>query len=269
MQLGVLGPLQVTSGGKSFVPTAPKSRQLLALLLINANEFVSVDACVEELWSGSPPNSFMSTLHTYVLHVRRMLKHLPGGSDLLLTRTQGYQLVVPPGAFDRALFDDYVRAAREALTRNENHRAASMFRSALALWRGPVLVDVPASTMITAYQVELTERRLGVLEHRIEADLRLGRHADLLPELHKLAQTHPTHENIHAQLMIALHRSGRRTKAIQVFHRLSRLLGDQLGLQPCNRMQRLHEAIVNSDPALVAPVSREPVRCLRATATAC
>ncbi|MEV6236297.1 AfsR/SARP family transcriptional regulator [Lentzea sp. NPDC051838] len=267
MQLGVLGPLQVTSGGKSFVPTAPKSRQLLALLLISANEFVSVDACVEELWAGNPPNSFMSTLHTYVLHVRRMLKHLPGGKDLLLTRTQGYQLVVPPGTFDRAVFDDHVREAREALARNENHLAASTFRSALALWRGTVLADVPASTVITAYQVELTERRLGVLEQRIEADLRLGRHANLLPELHKLTQAHPTHENIHAQLMIALYRSDRRGKAIQVFHHLSRLLGDQLGLQPCNRMQRLHEAIVNCDPALVGPVSRGPVRSLCAAAS--
>jgi DNA-binding SARP family transcriptional activator len=266
MQFGVLGTLQVTSGDKSYVPTAPKSRQLLALLLISANEFVSVDACVEELWSGNPPNSFMSTLHTYVLHVRRMLKHLPGGSDLLRTRTQGYQLVVPPGTFDRALFDDHVREARDAMARNENHLAASAFRSALALWRGPVLVDVPASTVITAYQVELTERRLGVLEQRIEADLRLGRHADLLPELHNLMQTHPTHENIHAQLMIALYRSDRRTKAIQVFHRLSRLLGDQLGLSPCTRMQRLHEAIVNSDPALVVPLSPEPVHSMRATA---
>nr|WP_158883090.1 AfsR/SARP family transcriptional regulator [Amycolatopsis anabasis] len=255
MQLGVLGPLLVAKDGVSYVPSAPKARQLLALLLINANEFVSVDYCIEELWSTDPPKSVMSTLQTYVLQIRRLLRSIPDGAggDLLLTRKQGYQLLVPRESFDRAIFDRLVLDAHTALACNEDYRAAELFRSALALWRGPVLVDVLPGPAISAYQLEMKECRLGVLEQRIEADLRLGRHGGLLGELRKLADAYPMHENIHAQLMVALYRSGRQAEAARVFHRLSRVLGDQLGLLPCPRMQRLYEAIIAADKVLEVP----------------
>lgn len=255
----MLGALRLAHGNRSCVPTSPKGRQLLALLMVNANQLVPVHACVDELWQADPPKSAVSTLQTYVLQIRRLLRAVPtvGGQEVLTTHNRSYQLHVPAESFDRTVFDSVVARARTAVDQGDDRRAAELFDSALGLWRGAALAGVPDGPTIAVHRIDLEETRFGVLEQRIEAYLRLGRHHELLAELRTLADTHPLHENVQAQFMVALYRSGRQEQAITMFHRLRTLLRDQLGLDPVPRMQRLHEAILAADPMLEVSALRQ------------
>lgn len=255
MEMGVLGPLMLSENGVNFVPSAPKPRQLLAFLMLNANQTVRTSECISELWGSRPPKSAISTLQTYVLHIRRIFRNAcrVDRGETLVTRNQGYQLVVNPHDFDRFQFNDLTRHGRVAVSEGEDERGSELFAGALALWRGPALADVQAGQLSSMHIVELEEARKGVLEQRIEADLRLGRHQELLDELDTLTSVHPTHENVHAQLMLALYRSGERRRALAVFRRLRCVLEETLGIEPVPSIQRLHEAILAGDPILDAP----------------
>ncbi len=265
MQFSILGPLSMTSGGKSFTPSAPKQRQLLSLLLVSANQLVSVESCVEELWEDRPPNTARATLHTYIRHLRRAVSqpHREGqaeggaadGKEILKTRDLGYQLIVQPGQLDLHAFERQVKRALLALTKGDDATGAALLGEALATWRGPVLAEVHTGPILQAYVASLAEYRLSLLEQRIEADLRLGRHHQLIWELTELTAQHPTHESLHAQLMLALYRSGRSAQALEVFHRLRRVLASELGIEPTPRMHRFHRAVLASDPALEPPVT--------------
>ncbi|GLZ43349.1 AfsR/SARP family transcriptional regulator [Actinokineospora sp. NBRC 105648] len=252
MQTGVLGPLLLSANGKSFVPRAPKPRQLLAFLLLNANRMVRSDECATELWGSAPPARAMSTVQSHILHIRQALRGAPGVS--LATKNQGYQLSV--GALDWFTFGDLVRAGRSAAACADDGRAAELFAAALRLWRGPALADVRVGPRCSARVVELEETRLVVLEQRVEADLRLGRHHRLVDELRELSAAHPTHENLHAQLMIALYRGGRAPAALAVYERLRALLADTLGIEPTPRLRCLRAAVVSGHPVLDLPSAR-------------
>lgn len=277
MKAGVLGEL-LLSGDESgqpanLVPSAPKPRQLLAFLMLNANHTVRASDCITELWPSHAPNSAMSTLQTYVLQLRQIFRNAPGADQAhhLITRNQGYEFVVDAGEFDRLQFEELTRRGREAAAGSADALASELFTAALALWRGPAVADVDVGPLSSPHVVELEETRIGVLEQRIEADLRMGRHALLLDELDRLTATHRTHENIHAQFMLALYRSGKRNRAIVVFQRLRALLRESLGIEPAPPMQRLHEAIVKGDPALDPPsrtVSVRPAPCYAELAVA-
>lgn len=256
LQVGVLGPLSLVVDGQNRTPSAPKPRQLLALLILNTNRIVRASQCIAELWGSHPPKTAMSTLQTYVLYIRQLLRSAPvDRSHTLITHNQGYQLEVAPQASDRLRFEYLSRRGREASAEGDVARASRLFGAALAVWRGPALADVPSGALSSAHVVELEEARKGVLAWRIEADLRLGRHRELLPELGALAAQHPTHENIQAQYMLALHRSGMRPEALGVFQRLRCRLGDSFGIEPVPRLRRLYEAIDAGDPALMAPAA--------------
>jgi SARP family transcriptional regulator, regulator of embCAB operon len=250
MRIGVLGNVILTDGDSNFVPSAPKARQLLAFLMLNANEMVRASDCVEELWGPRSPKSAMSTLQTYILHIRRMLRTGQGDAGMLVTRNPGYELALHGAHFDRVEFEELVRRGRQAAAAAQDACASALFAEALRLWRGPVLADVPIGPHSSPHVVELEETRTYAQEQRIEADLRLGRHSALLDDLGILTSQHPTHENVHAQFMVALYRSGRRTQALRVFHALSSELADTLGIEPAPRMRRLRDAIVTRDPAL-------------------
>ncbi|MER5772201.1 AfsR/SARP family transcriptional regulator [Streptomyces sp. NPDC001985] len=254
MEAGVLGDLVLLDGRTNLLPSAPKPRQLLAFLLLNANHMVRAEDCIRELWGSEPPRSAMSTLQTYVLQIRQALRTSRTDlSESLVTRVQGYQLGIPPDDFDRTRFVDLAKQGRGEAAAGNAALAADLFTEALALWRGPALSDVRTGPMSTPHLVELEESRMGVLEQRIEAELALGRHRELLAELHSLSMLHPTHENIHAQLMVALYRSGQPTRAAGVYRRLRGVLGDSLGIAPVPRMKRLHQAIRAGSPSLEAP----------------
>ncbi|MFB8142063.1 AfsR/SARP family transcriptional regulator [Streptomyces parvus] len=255
MEMGVLGSLVLVSGRVDLTPSAPKPRQLLAFLMLNANRMVRASDCIKELWDSHPPKSSMSTLQTYVLHIRQALRCTAAEvhSRTLVTQNHGYQLNVAPHSFDRFRFAYMDRLGQEAAAAGRFQQASDRFSEALALWRGPALQDVRTGPLSRTHLVELEETRKCVLERRIEADLRVGRHRELLDELAALAVQHPTHENIHAQYMLALHRSGYRPRAVTVHHALSSALRDTLGIEPTPRMQDLYEAIKSGAPELDVP----------------
>lgn len=250
MRLGVLGPLIVDEDGTSYVPRAPKRRQLLALLVSAANSVVPMADCVRELWDEHPPPSAVQTVRTYVMQLRRTV---PGGLvSRVVTSDSGYRFRAEPAELDAARFADLVAAAHRATALADYPATATALADALALWRGPALADVGVGPVLRARLVGLAESRLSAWERRIEADLRLGRHERLLDELGDLVGRYPRHENFHAQLMVALYRSGRGAEAVGRYERLRRTLDEEQGLPLSPRMRRLYRAVLARDPLLLA-----------------
>lgn len=255
MELKVLGPLEARLENMSVVPTAGKPRQILALLALEAGHVVSVPTLIEELWGIRPPRSALTTLQTYVMQLRRLIDSACNGSgprakDLLVTRSGGYLLDVDPDSVDVRNYERLLNAGARAAEVGEYETAAAMLQSALGTWRGRVLVDVHVGPRLSVEAIRLEESRLGALELRIDVELRLGRHYMLLSELAMLTASYPMHEIMCAQFMVALCRSGQQWRALEAFKRLRDTLVCELGVEPSGRLQRLHRAILRSDPML-------------------
>ncbi|MFJ9824425.1 BTAD domain-containing putative transcriptional regulator [Streptomyces sp. NPDC101160] len=263
MDIGLLGPLRVDQSGVSVVPTAAKPRKVLALLACRADRLVSVESLIEEVWGEDPPRSVQTTLQTYVLQLRGCISaalngQLPpdlplGSKSVLVTEPGGYLLDTQGGTLDSAEFDRLARRGHAAMETGDCATASAVFRQALALSRGPALVDVQCGPLLEAEARALEESRLSILGRRIEADLRLGRHHELLGELAGLCAQYPLHEGLQAQLMIALYRAGRRSTALETYQRLRTLLSRELGLDPSPELRELQSALLAADPALAAP----------------
>jgi DNA-binding SARP family transcriptional activator len=243
MEFRILGPLEVTEGGHPVVLQGAKQRALLAALLLHANEVVSSDRLIDELWGAEPPESGVTALQVRVSQLR---KALDKSASLLETRSPGYVLHVEQGALDLGRFERLATEAAEA----EPERAADLLREALSLWRGPPLAEFAYDTFAQPAINRLEELRLTVLERRVEADLALGRHAQLVGELEALVVDHPLRERLRAQLMLALYRSGRQAEALEVYQSTRRTLVDALGIEPTPALQELEGAILRQDPAL-------------------
>lgn len=248
----LLGPLSAHLNCRSVVPTAPKQRQILVLLALNVGRVVTTQTLVEELWGDEPPRTFASTLQSYVLHLRAKLAAAAGdaewGRRLLVTRHAGYEIEEHRSRTDVRDFDRLVRSGRRAAEAGDPAATSKLLDEALALWRGPALLDVRTGAILAAEVAALEETRLGVLERRIEADLALRRHADLLGELTMLVARHPMNENFCALLMTALYRSGRAGYALEAFQRIRNVLRVDLGVEPGPRLQRLQQAILMGEP---------------------
>lgn len=264
MEFGVLGPLRVRDADRDHTPTAPKQRQLLSLLLLDAGNVVPASRCVAELWGGAPPSSAAATLQSYVLSLRRMLAAMPSvGSAaaarrLLETRENGYSLVVPVDALDLGRFRALARRG-SALMHRDDRGASRLLGMALELWQGPALAGVPAGPVLEQQLAVLHEELLSVRTQRIDADLSLGRHRELLEELAGLAANEPSEEYVQAQYMLALHRSGRRAQALETMERLRRVLRDELGLEPSPWVENLHRAMLDdADGAADGALPRQP-----------
>jgi SARP family transcriptional regulator, regulator of embCAB operon len=264
MNIQVLGPLSVYLNGVPIMPGAAKQRQVLALLALNAGRVVTVSNLVEELWGDSPPPSAPTTLQTYILELRKRLATAMGpGEDpkrVLVTRHDGYLLVAGGRQIDVQEFARLATAGRAAAESEDHRLAAELFGRALGLWRGPALVDVRMGRVLELEAMALEEARLAVLGRRIDSDLALGRHADLIGELSALVARHPMNENFFALLITALYRAGNISRALQEFQRLRNSLIDELGVEPSARLQRLHQAVLSRDPALdtTTPPGRLP-----------
>ncbi|MER6210843.1 AfsR/SARP family transcriptional regulator [Streptomyces sp. NPDC001642] len=274
MQIDVLGTLDVRENGVSIAPTAPKPRQVLALLALHADRVVPVAALVDELWSGRPPRSVRTTLQTYVLQLRELITlalHQPAApaddasscagrsaKDVLATVPGGYLLVSGGGGSDVREFERLAGLGYRAMDAGDHKDASRLLREALLLWTGPAFAGVPAGARLETEARRLEESRLCALDQRIEADLRLGRHRELLAELTVLTSRYATHENLHAQFMLALHRSGRRGEALDVYHRLRATLVRDLGLEPSPRLRRLQQSILVAAPE-TPPAPRQAV----------
>src|SRR5262245_32408099 len=244
MEFRILGPLEVSEGDGVLALGGAKPRALLALLLLHANEVVSRDRLIDELWGASPPETAPTAVQVHVSQLRKTL-----GRDLILTRPPGYLIRVNDGELDLDRFERLVATAHG----EEPARAAGLLREALALWRGLPLAELELSFAL-AERNRLEERRLAALEQRIQADLELGRHAELVPELEGIVREHPLRERLRGQLMLALYRCGRQADALEVYRSGRRLLDEELGLKPDDELQRLEKAILNHDPSLDSPV---------------
>ncbi|RZS36576.1 DNA-binding SARP family transcriptional activator [Herbihabitans rhizosphaerae] len=267
MDIDVLGPLAVRIDGVSVTPTAAKPRKVLAMLAVHADEVVPAPSLFEELWGDAPPRTATTTVQTYVLHLRNLITTaLRGNADreyadakqVLATRPGGYVLNTGGGTVDVREFDRLAAAGHRARELGDYEDAARSFTEALSTWRGKALVDVQVGALLEVEVHRLEEARLNVLDRRIDADLRLGRHHQLLGELSALVSRHRTHEGLYAHLMLAMYRSGRRGEAVEVYRKLRACLAHDLGLEPSPTLRRLHRSMLDADPRLHEYVTVEP-----------
>ncbi|MEV0131639.1 BTAD domain-containing putative transcriptional regulator [Dactylosporangium sp. NPDC050688] len=240
----LLGPVRL--GERT--PSAAKLRVVAATLLIRAGDVVSADCLIEELWGEHPPRTATTTLHVYVSQLRKLLEPAAGGP--IVTRAPGYVMQVGPDEVDLTRFETLRRDGRAALQRRDHAEAARLLRAATALWSGPPLADIPHGPVLMSAAARLQELQLDALEHLFAAELQLGHHREIIAELLPLADEHQLRERLHAQLMLALHRSGRQADALRVFGRVRRRLADELGTDPGADLRELHQRILRFDPGL-------------------
>lgn len=248
LRFGVLGPLEVTRDGVSIDLGPRKQRAVLAILLLNANRVVPTSRLIDDLWGDAPPETARSALQ---VHIAGLRKTLGDGGSALVTRAPGYVLTLDPGALDLHRFvelRDRARAARDV------REKSALLHEALDLWRDIALADLDGEPFAAAARANLEELRLAALEERIEADLELGRHARLVPELDALVAEHPYRERLRGQQMLALYRSGRQADALAAYRAAREASVEDLGLEPGPELKALERAMLDQDPHLDAPV---------------
>jgi DNA-binding SARP family transcriptional activator len=241
MEFRILGPLEASEEGRPLDLGGGKQRALLGVLLLNANRVVSRDRLIDALWAEEPPETAVKALQVYVSQLRKAL-----GRDVLVTRAPGYMVQVGEGQLDLDRFE----ALREEARHCEPADAAARLREALSLWRGPPLSEFAYEGFAQGEIGRLEELRLAALEERVDAELQLGRHAALAGELEALVRDHPLREQLGAQQMLALYRSGRQAEALEVYQRARRALVEELGIEPARPLRELEQAILRQDPAL-------------------
>jgi predicted ATPase/DNA-binding SARP family transcriptional activator len=241
VEFRLLGPLEVVAEGRDVPLGGPKPRALLAILLLRANEPVSSDVLIDELWAGRPPSSASKVLQTYVARLRRVL-----GQSAIRTVSSAYELRPDTASFDLHRFEQLVREARAATPTESN----GLLREALSLWRGPPLAEFAYERWAQPEIERLEELRLEALQERIETDLALGASAELVGELELLVGQHPVRERLRTQLMLALYRSGRQADALEAYRDARRALVETLGIEPTLTLRQLERRILDQDPAL-------------------
>jgi DNA-binding SARP family transcriptional activator len=245
----ILGPLEVSDEAGSLLLGGQKQRAVLALLLLEPGRVVSTDRLVDALWGEHPPRTATTSLQNFISQLRKTL-----GPETLETKPPGYRVRVRPGDLDLDRFRTLVDSARAM---DPSARAAKL-RHALALWRGPPLADFTFEAFAQPHIAHLDELRLTTLEERIDADLEVGSHADLVGELEALVDEYPLREHLRAQYMLALYRCGRQAEALATYQEGRRLFVDELGIEPSRDLQQLHGAILRQEPTLQAPGSAAP-----------
>jgi class 3 adenylate cyclase/DNA-binding SARP family transcriptional activator len=249
----LLGPLEARQAGRPLRLGSIKHRMLLAKLLVHANQVVSTDELIDTVWGEQPPPTVRQSLQNHVASLRRVIE--PSGEPTtpprtLRTRDPGYLLQLDPEQLDLQRFRRLLDEGRGALANGEPTTAVRLLHEALSLWRGPVLADVVAAGGSWPELVGIDEERLAALEVRLQADLALGRHLELIGELEGLVRQYPLREQLHGQLMLALYRCGRQADALGAYRAARRILVDELGIEPSIGLQRLEQAILAQDPAL-------------------
>ncbi|MFF5210737.1 BTAD domain-containing putative transcriptional regulator [Streptosporangium sp. NPDC000396] len=240
MLFAVLGPLEVRVDGQSVPLGGLKQRIVLAVLLRHANRPVSSHVLIDALWGGRPPRTAGDNLRLYVYQLRRAL-----GTERISRRREGYELLVRPGELDAERFDEL---SRTALVVDDDLRTAEILREALALWRGRAYAGMDAVPLLGDEASRLEERRLAVLESRIEADFEAGPDTGLTGELLTLVAEHPLRERLRGQLMLALNQAGRQAEALAVYQDARRTLAAELGVDPGPELRRIHQAILAGSP---------------------
>jgi DNA-binding SARP family transcriptional activator/pimeloyl-ACP methyl ester carboxylesterase len=246
MEFRILGPLEADDGGQPVQLGGAKQRALLADLLVNAGRTVAREQLIDDLWGERVPATAAKMVHVYVARLRKVL---PNG--LLRTQPPGYAIEPEREALDLHRFERLATEGRNLLEAGDAESAAHRLREALALWRGPALAEFGEPFAI-AESERLEELRLAALEGRIEADLALGRHSDVIGELEWLVTHHPYRESLRAQQMLALYRSGRQTDALRTYRETRRLLVEEIGIEPSPALRELERRILAQDAGLAA-----------------
>ena len=253
----ILGPLEVVEHDQPLLLGGPKQQALLAILILHRGQLLSADRLIDELWGEHPPATAAKTLQGYVSRLRKTL-----GEDVLLTRGHGYALTLPPGQLDLDQFERLAREGRAAVSAGDAATAGERLREALGLWRGLPLSEFAYEPFAQGEIARLAEARIACLEERIDADMSLGRHDELVAELEQLVHEHPLSERLRRQLMLALYRAGRQADALDAYQGARRILIDQLGIEPGRELRELQQAILGQDPRLelsVAPARSRQV----------
>jgi DNA-binding SARP family transcriptional activator len=251
MDFRLLGPLEVAGDDGPLALGGVKQRSLLAMLLLHANQVVSTDRLIDALWGASPPITSGKSIQVHVSRLRKAL-----GDNRLATQAPGYVLYVDAAELDLARFEQLVAEARRA----PHDTASAKLREALALWRGPPLADLAYEQFAQAELARLDELRLGAVEQRLESDLALGRHGELVAELEALIAQHPLRERFRYQLMLALYRGERQAEALEAYRRARQELSEELGLEPSESLKQLEAKILRQDPELALAADSAPVR---------
>jgi DNA-binding SARP family transcriptional activator len=246
LEFRILGPLEVVGDHGPVRLGGPKQRATLAILLLSANRVVSVERLADDLYAGATPVTAVTQVQRQVSELRKVL----GSASVIETRAPGYVIRLAPEQLDLDRFERATREASQALARGEAERAAGLLGEALGLWRGAPLADLAYESFAQTSIARLEEVHLAALQQRIEADLALGRHAELVAELEALVWDHPLRERLRGQLMLALYRSGRQAEALDVYRRTRAALVEQFGIEPTPALHELERAILAQDPAL-------------------
>ena len=245
----ILGPFEVHLDGEPLALGGRQQRALLAALTLRANELVSSERLIDELWPEDPPDTADHLVHVYVSRLRKALGD--EGRPILVTRPPGYQLVLERGQVDLDRFEDHVAAARSATEEGRAAEASASLREALSLWRGPALSDVASESFARADAERLNELRVAATEDLMGSELAVGRD-DLVPELKSLVAQHPLRERLRGFLMVALYREGRQAEALDAYERTRAVLAEELGIDPSHELQELHRRVLAQDPTLRA-----------------
>ncbi|WP_182906066.1 BTAD domain-containing putative transcriptional regulator [Microbispora sp. H13382] len=248
LRFRLLGPIEVRRNGRPVPLGSPKQRALLTALLLEPDRVVSIDRLVMAMWDEEPPRSAVANVRTYVNRLRSAL----GDGDRLTARPPGYVLAVRAGELDVTEFADALRQGRQALSAGRPEAALRHLSAALTCWRGAPAEDVPRTAALGPRLDALAEQRCLALEARAEARLRLGEHADAVPELREMVAAHPTRERLWGTLMLALYRSGDSAAALSAYGRARTFLAEELGVEPGPELAGLHRSILNRDAALLA-----------------
>src|SRR6266545_7893436 len=248
VELRVLGPVELRNEGRPVPLPGSRLRAVLGVLALHANRVVAADWLLETVWGPAPPKTARNSLQGQISRLRRLLG-TSDGRDRLAFREPGYLLRVTPGELDLAEFQRLADEGRQLLAAGDAVQAGTLLHAALGWWQGPPLADTELPAL-REQLAALAERRLAVLEDRIEADLAGGRHADLVDELDELTRAFPLRERLRRQQMLALYRSGRPADALAVYGDARAVLRERLGIDPSPELDRLQRAMLARDPAL-------------------
>src|SRR5262245_2718183 len=270
MRVALLGSVEVYSGGRRVELAGARLRAVIAQLALAQGRLVTVDRLIDGVWGDDPPTAAVNALQSLISRLRRALP--AGDAESIVAQPGGYRLAIDAADLDSAAFERLASDGRAALAVGEWATASGLLREALGLWRGPPLADLLEVPFAAVPGARLAELRLAVLEDRIEADLRLGRHAELIPELEAITVENPLRETLSSQLMRALYGTGRQADALAAYDRLRKRLADDLGIDPSPDVEQVHLAVLRQDPLLLpepAPstVSQPPRTNLRAQLT--
>jgi predicted ATPase/DNA-binding SARP family transcriptional activator len=253
VRIGILGPLEMRGdAGQPIEVGGPRLRALVIRLALDAGQTISIERLCGDLWPGDGPADSGNALQALVSRLRHA-----AGPGIVQHGAGGYRLAVPPEQVDAAEFERLVGVARAAAAGGDPEQGAAVLREALRLWRGPALADVADAPFAAGPVARLEELRLAATEDRIDADLALGRGAELAPELEELAAAHPLRERLRGQLMRALYLAGRQGDALNVYQETRELLADQLGVDPSPALSEVHLAILRGG-ASIGPAGRPP-----------